>query len=60
MRLSEQQINNFVSLYKKKYGVVLEFHEALEMATRFVLHVQVIESNVKQKSYNKINNEKLY
>jgi len=46
MKLSDQQINDFIELYKKKYGVVLNFQEAMEKATRFVRLIEIVESRV--------------
>lgn len=44
MKLSEQQLNSFIELYKQKYGVLISSQEALEVATRFLKLVEVVES----------------
>lgn len=45
MRLQEKHINQFIELYKTKYGVLLEREEAINMATQFASCVRVVESN---------------
>ena len=46
MKLSESQINKFIKLYKEKYGVILEYQDALKEATQFIKMIQVVESHV--------------
>jgi hypothetical protein len=46
MRLQEKHINQFIELYKSKYGVLLERNEAIRMATQFASCIRVVESNV--------------
>ncbi len=45
MKISEQKIKEFQKLYERKFGVVLSAQEALEIATRFLRLVEVVESN---------------
>ena len=45
MRLEEKHIDQFIELYERKYGVLLEREEAVDMATRLVGCVRVVESN---------------
>ncbi len=45
MRLEDKHINQFIELYLKKYGVVLERAEATQMAIRFASCIRVVESN---------------
>ncbi len=45
MRLEDKHIDQFIELYEKKYGVVLERAEATQMAIRFASCIRVVESN---------------
>lgn len=45
MKLSESQVNQFIKLYRGKYGVVLERSEAIDMAIRFMRCIELVESN---------------
>jgi len=44
MKISTKQLNSFIELYRKKYGVVLSDQEALEKAIRFLRLVELIEA----------------
>ena len=45
MRLEEKHIDQFIELYKEKYGVLLEREEAVDIANRLASCVRVVESN---------------
>jgi len=45
VKVSDQQLQTFMALYERKYGVVLEPQEALTIASRFLKLVELVESN---------------
>jgi hypothetical protein len=47
MRIPDEQLDKFIELYKKKYGVELDRNTAYEKASRLLKLVELVESNQK-------------
>lgn len=45
MKLSDQQVNTFIDLYRKKHGTTLTYETANNEAVRFLRFIQVVELN---------------
>jgi hypothetical protein len=45
MRIPEEQLDKFIELYKKKYGVELDHNTAYDKASRLLKLVELVESN---------------
>ena len=46
MRISDHLLNSFIELYRQKYEVVLEREKAMELASRYLRLIEVVESNI--------------
>lgn len=45
MKLSDQQVNTFIDLYRQKTGETLTYESAQGEAVRFLRFIQVVELN---------------
>jgi len=54
MRIPEEQLDKFIELYKKKYGVTLSREEAYDKGSRLMRAIELVESNTyKQDDYGR-------
>lgn len=44
MKVSDTSLQGFVELYSKKYGVLLDKEEVMDIAVRFLRLIEVVES----------------
>lgn len=44
MRISNEHMDEFIRLYEEKYGVVLDYQEAYDKASRLLRLVEIVES----------------